>query len=219
MTPVRVLIADDEALIRRALRVFVESDARTVVVGEAVNGEQATKLCAEISPDVVLMDIQMPVMNGIVATRAISDSSSLTRALAVTTFSQERYVVSALRAGASGYLVKDTHPEQIIEAILDVHDGQFVLSPHISHELVRAVKTAGSHEKIELGPEHERLTSRELTIVNLLAKGMSNAEIGVELEIAETTVKAHFGRIMEKWHTRDRVQVLIRATQAGLVNL
>lgn len=219
MLPVRVLIADDEALIRSALRIFVDGDPRTTVVGEAMNGGEAVDRSARIAPDVILMDLQMPMMGGITATESITGSQPDVRVLALTTFSSERHVVSALRAGATGYLTKDTPPEQLIEAILDVNVGEFVLSPQISRKLAEAVRAAGSGRRLQVGPEYTQLTARELDIVRLLSEGMSNAEIGRSLSIAEPTVKATLGRIMAKWNVRDRVQVLIRAVQTGLVNL
>ena len=184
-----------------------------------MNGGEAVDRSARIAPDVILMDLQMPMMGGIAATESITGSQPDVRVLALTTFSSERHVVSALRAGATGYLTKDTPPEQLIEAILDVNVGEFVLSPQISRKLAEAVRAAGSGRRLQVGPEYTQLTARELDIVRLLSEGMSNAEIGRSLSIAEPTVKATLGRIMAKWNVRDRVQVLIRAVQTGLVNL
>lgn len=215
MDAIRVLVADDEELVRHALRIFVDADERTTVVGEARDGAEALALCQQLRPEIVLMDIQMPVMDGVTATERISRGHPETRVLALTTFSSERHVVSMLRAGASGYLVKDTAPEQLVQGIVDVRDWRSALSPQISHALVRTVRApAADHARVP-----SDVTGRELSILQLLAQGKSNAEIAAELNLAETTVKANFGRIMTKWGVRDRVQVLIRATQLGVVTL
>lgn len=214
---IRVLIVDDEVLVRQALRIFVGADSRTEVIGEAVDGASAAVLCDELAPDVVLMDIQMPGVNGIDATAAIVDANPYIKVLALTTFSSERNVVSMLRAGASGYLVKDTTPQDLVRAIVDVCDGRSVLSPSISRELISAVRGQTTFDGAN---EHSNgLTRRELSIVHLLAQGMSNAEIADELHLAEATIKANFGRIMVKWDVRDRVQVLIHAARLGLILL
>lgn len=219
MDVVRVLIADDEALVRHALRIFVNSAEHTTVVGEATNGAEAVERCRDLEPDVVLMDIQMPTMNGIEATAAIVEDQPCIRVIAVTTFSSERHVVAALRAGASGYLVKDTTPDMLVESIIDVHEGKSILSPQITRELIIAVRDGmnASSATVTTGPA--ALTERELSIVRLLAKGRSNAEIARDLHLSEATVKANFGRIMNKWSVRDRVQVLIHAVRTDLVTL
>lgn len=209
------MIVDDEELIRQALRVFVDKDAEMSVVGEASNGAQAITEAERIRPDVVLMDIHMPVLDGVNATARLTADDPAIKVLAVTTFSSERHVVAALRAGASGYLVKDTPPKAIIQAVRDAHEGRFVLSPHISRELVRAVRTA-SHGTNGAGQRAE-LTPREESIVRLLARGLSNFEIAGELFLAEATVKSNLRRIMIKWDVRDRVQVLIKAAETGVV--
>lgn len=195
----RVLIVDDEALVRHALRIFLESAPATVVAGEAVNGTEAVEQYRMLQPDVVLMDIQMPVMNGIEATEMITAEYPDARVLAVTTFSSESHVISALRAGASGYLVKD--------------------SPRITRGLIAAVRdTANPNGHVALS-RAQALTERELSIVVFLAQGMSNAEIAQALHLSEATVKSNLGRIMNKWDVRDRVQVLIHAVRTNLVTL
>lgn len=218
MNLIRVVIADDEELMRHALRIFVDSGERTTVVGEAATGHDAIVLCRELRPDVVLMDMQMPGVNGFQATSEISMICREAKVLAVTTFSAEGYVAAALRAGAAGYLVKDTSPEMLVRSIIDVHEGRAPLSPQIARSLILSVR---HHEGTAPGgiPPEEELTPREKSIVKLLAKGMSNAEIATALHLSEATVKANFGRLMTKWDVRDRVQVLIRAAKAGLVSL
>lgn len=217
MPPVRVLIVDDEELIRQGLRIFVNADPRTTVVGTASNGREALVQSIDLAPDVILMDIQMPEVDGVEATREIVASQADVAVLSLTTFSAQHHVVAALRAGASGYLVKDTSPADLVEAIVDVHQGRSALSPQISRELIAAVRA--QPEPTAFGDEASPLTTRELTVVRLLSQGMSNVEIARELHLAEATVKANFGRIMTKWGVRDRVQVLIRAVRAGLVTL
>ncbi|MGO2139474.1 MAG: response regulator [Leucobacter sp.] len=222
MIPLPVLIADDEALLRQALRLFVDSADDLVVVGEARTGLEAVTLCAALSPAVVLMDIRMPGMSGIEATAKIVEAQPEVKVLAVTTFSSEQHVVPALRAGATGYLVKDTTPEVLLASIRDVHEGKSVISPRVSRQLVESV--ISSEERIERLTQHlhedtSSLTPREHSVIQLLAKGMSNAEIGRHLHLSEATIKANLRRVMHKWNVRDRVQVLIRAAQKGIVSL
>ena len=219
MDKIRVLIADDEALVRQALRIFVNADPQATVVGQAIDGAAAVDLCAVLTQDVVLMDIQMPSLNGIDATAKIVSAQPLVKVLALTTFSSERHVVSALRAGASGYLVKDTTPDDLVQAIVDIYEGKSALSPQISRELVSAVRGSGLPANVPTHRESNDLTERELSIVQLLACGMSNAEIATDLSLSEATVKANFGRIMTKWDARDRIQVLIRAAKTGVISL
>ncbi|HCS61464.1 MAG TPA: DNA-binding response regulator [Microbacterium sp.] len=218
MSSIRVLIADDEALVRHALRAYVSANDRLSVVGEASNGIEAVELSRELQPDIVVMDLRMPVMNGIEATRAITSELPGTTVIAVTTFSTERYVIAALQAGAAGYVVKDTPPEGIIEAIIDVHEGRSVLSAQVTGELINAVR-AGGTELSRVGHAVEALTERELSIVEFLAQGMSNAEIANELHLSQATIKTQLSRIFGKWGVRDRVQVLIHAVKANLVQL
>ncbi|HIX00738.1 MAG TPA: response regulator transcription factor [Candidatus Nesterenkonia stercoripullorum] len=215
---IRVVIADDEELMRHALRIFVDSGERTTVVGEASTGHDAIVLCRELRPDVVLMDMQMPGLDGFQATSEISMICPEVKVLAVTTFSSQGYVAAALRAGAAGYLVKDTSPELLVRSIIDVHEGRAPLSPQIARSLILSVRHNEGPVPGGISPEEE-LTPREKSIVKLLAKGMSNAEIATALHLSEATVKANFGRLMTKWDVRDRVQVLIRAAKSGLVSL
>lgn len=221
---IEVLIADDETLMRQGLRVFVNSDARTTVVGEATDGNMAVQLCDELSPDVVLMDIQMPNLNGIEATAEITKRFPNIQVLALTVFASEPHVVSILRAGASGYMVKDTTPERLVEAIVDIHEGKAVLSAAIASQLISAVRSQspvnvdaglnGSEPQLDVS-----FTEREHSILQLLAQGMSNAEMAEELGLAEGTIKANFGRIMSKLDVRDRVQVLLQAAKLGVISI
>ena len=219
---IRVLVADDQALMRTALEHFVAQAEDLEVVGSAADGVQALELARSCAPDVVLMDMQMPRMDGVEATARITAELPGTRVLAITTFSSEQYLVPALRAGATGYLVKDAPPAEVVEAIRRVHGGDAVFSAQVAHDLVTAAAAAPEQSRggpLEPLAEHERLTARELDVVRELAKGSSNAEIAAALFLAEATVKSHIGKVLEKWQVRDRVQVLIRAARAGLVEL
>lgn len=215
---IRVIIVDDESLVRAALRVFLESSDGFELVGEADNGADAITLVRATQPDVVLMDVQMPIMDGIEATQRLTREFPGLKIVALTTFSTERVIVPMLSAGASGFLVKDTSPDRILDAARLAHEGGYVLSPRVAKELVTSVQSGAASATRELGREEE-LTERELEVVTLLAQGMSNAEIAAAMYVSEATVKSHLGRITAKWGVRDRIQVLIRATQLGLVTL
>ncbi|MEN2737888.1 response regulator transcription factor [Microbacterium sp. X-17] len=217
MSSIRVLVADDEKLIRAALRVFVSSAEDIELVGEAVDGADAVAKSRRSVPDVVLMDLQMPVMDGIEATAAIATELPDVRVLVLTSLASDRRIVEALRAGASGYLLKDTSPEDVIAAIHAAHRGDTILSPRLARALVSAVQD--SDDRSRSAPSSGDLTEREMSIVRLLATGRANAEIASTLHLAETTVKANLSRIMRKWALRDRVQVLIHAVRLGLVQL
>lgn len=214
---IKVLVADDQPLMRLALMMFVNAAAGMQTVGEASDGQAAVQQCGVLRPDVVLMDMQMPVMNGIDATRLIVDAHPEVHVIAVTTFSSERYLVPALRAGASGYLLKDAEPEQIIAAIRQVHDGGAVLSPSVTQQLICSIRETPAPKAATGDGGAEPLSERETMVVCLLGKGMSNAEIAANLHLSEATVKTHMGRIMVKWQVRDRVQVVIKAARAGLI--
>ncbi|GAA3021655.1 response regulator transcription factor [Microbacterium dextranolyticum] len=215
---IRVIIVDDESLVRAALRVFLESSDGFELVGEADNGADAITVVRATHPDVVLMDVQMPVMDGIEATSRLTREFPGIKIVALTTFSAERVIVPMLSAGASGYLVKDTSPDRILDAARLAHEGGYVLSPRVAKELVSSVQN-GQHQSTRTMGRDEELTERELEVVTLLAQGMSNAEIAGAMFVSEATVKSHLGRITAKWGVRDRIQVLIRATQLGLVSL
>lgn len=215
---IRVAVVDDESLVRAALRVFFESSGGFEVVGEASNGADAITLVRAVHPDVVLMDVQMPTMDGIEATRRLTREFPGIKVVALTTFSTERVIVPMLSAGASGFLVKDTAPDRIVDAARLAYEGGYVLSPRVAEELIGSIQQQQAPEPRALGRDEE-LTERELEVVSLLAKGMSNAEIASAMFVSEATVKSHLGRITTKWGVRDRVQVLIRAAQARLVSI
>ena len=213
-----MIIVDDESLVRAALRGFLESSDGVELVGEADHGADAITLVRATQPDVVLMDVQMPIMDGIEATQRLTREFPGLKIVALTTFCTERVIVPMLSAGASGFLVKDTSPDRILDAARLAHEGGYVLSPRVAKELVTSVQSGAASATRELGRDEE-LTERELEVVTLLAQGMSNAEIAAAMYVSEATVKSHLGRITAKWGVRDRIQVLIRATQLGLVTL
>lgn len=214
--PVRVLIVDDEQLVRHALRVFLAADARVDLVGEASDGGEAFDACRRLSPDVVLMDIKMPTMGGIEATKQIADAGLPCRVLALTTFTSEWRVIELLRLGASGYLVKDSAPGDVIDAILRAHAGEQVISP-----VVRGALGAAESEAVDRRGRsmHTRLTDRETRVIELIADGLSNAEIADVLHFAEATVKADINRINHKWGVSNRMQVVLHAVGLGIVEL
>ena len=216
---VRVLIVDDHPMMSTALRAYVGGASGMECVGEARNGEEAVTLCVELQPDVVMMDLHMPVLNGIDATRIIRKKSPAPAVLAVTTFSTEGYVIPALRAGAGGYIVKDAEPEDLIAAIREVHDGMAPFSPAVAHQLMVSVRNdpAQVRSALQRFPADPKVPRREQEGLQLLATGCSNAEIAAKMSVSEATVKVYMGRLMQRLEVRDRVQLLIRATQLGLV--
>ncbi|ALX65655.1 response regulator [Microbacterium sp. XT11] len=215
MPEIRVLIVDDDPLVRSALSHFVSRDPEIEVVGEADNGHEALAFLEKDRPDVVMMDVQMPGMNGIEATAAIAERWPDVRVLAVTTLDGSDTVLPMLSAGASGYLLKDSSAESIVAGVREVHSGASSLSPRIASLLVKHVRTT---EPLGAADALEPLTERESEVLDRLAQGMSNAEIAQSLIVSEGTVKAHLGRIMAKWNVRDRVQILVTAAHAGLVD-
>ncbi|MDI3329308.1 MAG: response regulator transcription factor [Micrococcus sp.] len=218
---IAVLIVDDQPLMSGALKVLVENAPNMHCVGIAANGAEALEACQATHPDVVLMDMQMPVMGGVEATARISAEFPETSVLAITTFTSEPYLVPALRAGAGGYLLKDAEPETIVSAIRSVHRGESVLSPAVTRKLLSSIeddRPVGNGARPG-DPDGSELTPRELDVLRLLARGRSNTEIAEELHISESTVKANLTKIMDKLEVRDRVQAIIRAAQLGLVTL
>jgi DNA-binding NarL/FixJ family response regulator len=214
---VRVLIADDQALVRSGFRMILEAREDLEVVGEAENGVRAIELASRLAPDVVLMDVRMPVLDGVEATRRLLESGSSARVIILTTFDLDEYVFEALRAGASGFLLKDVEPEQLVEAIRVVASGEALLAPSITRRLLD--RFAASLEASEREPPRQldSLTARELEIMRLVAAGLSNAEIAEELVVSETTVKTHVSSVLRKLGLRDRVQAVVLAYEAGLV--
>lgn len=213
MDEIRVLLTDDDPLVRVALSHFVSRAPEVTVIGEAESGLEAIEAVEREHPDIVMMDVQMPGMDGIEATREITSRWPDVCVLAVTTLDTRETVLPMLSAGASGYMLKDSSPDEFINALRQAHDGTSSLSPRIAAMLVKHVRSAKSGDPSEL----EELTERETDVLKHLAQGMSNSEISRALHVSEGTVKAHLGGIMSKWHVRDRVQVLVAAARAGLV--
>lgn len=220
MEQLAVLIVDDEPLIRHALSTILATDQEISMVNSVQNGLEAVKFCAANPVDVVLMDLQMPLMDGVEATKQIKAVEDSPAVLAITAFSSDDYLVPVLLAGATGYLVKDTEPEDIIRAVHSVHNGTAAISPSVSSDLVSAVKSAyGQFTVNDELVEDYAITPREMQILNLLAQGLNNLEISRSLEISETTVKTHMAKIFAKLEVRDRVQALVAATRLGLVQI
>ncbi|MER6498017.1 response regulator transcription factor [Streptomyces sp. NPDC001455] len=217
MTTTRVLIADDQVMVRQGFTVLLDAEPGIEVVGQAVDGADAVAKAAELAPDVVLMDIRMPGVGGIEATRRVTASSSATRVLVLTTFDLDEYVYEALRAGASGFLLKDASATELAHAVRVVAAGEALLSPNITKRLIAEFSRISD---VPRGPSTSRsgnLTERETEVLALIAQGLSNAEIAERLVVAEQTVKTHVSRILAKLGVRDRTQAAIHAYETGLV--
>jgi DNA-binding NarL/FixJ family response regulator len=216
-SPVRVLIVDDDALMRAGLRGVLASDAAIEVVGEASDGRDAVYRARLLHPDVVLMDVRMPDLDGIAATRELLDAFPEVRVVIVTTFEQDDYIFGALRAGASGFLLKRSRPEELIAAIHTVAAGDSLLSPSVTSRVIERMARQGEPELA--GDERlAELTPREREVLLLLARGLSNGEIAAELVVEESTIKTHVRRILAKLQARDRVQAVIFAYESGLTS-
>jgi DNA-binding NarL/FixJ family response regulator len=214
---VRVLIADDQALVRRGFRMILEIEPDLEVVGEAGDGHEAVRMTAELAPDVVLMDVRMPGLDGIDATRQITSAGGGTRVVMLTTFDMDEYVYEALSAGASGFLLKDVQPELLVAGIHAVHEGESLLAPAVTRRMIESFLKRPLAVDPARRRQLETLTARENEILLMLARGLTNAEIAAELFVSETTVKTHVGRVLTKLNLRDRVQAVIFAYEHGLV--
>lgn len=213
---IRVLVVDDQAIVRAGFVAILTAETDMTVVGEAADGDAAVAMSAQLAPDLVLMDIRMPGMDGLTATRLITSHGSGSRVLVLTTFDLDAYVYEALRAGASGFLLKDSEPEDLLAAIRVVASGDGVLAPAVTGRLIAAFARGASFAP-EITGALESLTSREREILVLVATGLSNAEIGARLEVAVGTVKVHVSSVLNKLSLRDRVQATIFAYESGLV--
>jgi DNA-binding NarL/FixJ family response regulator len=215
---IRILVVDDQALVRRGFRLVLEIEPDLEVVGEAADGEQAVAACRELQPDIVLMDVRMPGLDGIAATKQITATPGArpTRVVMLTTFDMDEHVYDALQAGASGFLLKDVQPELLIAGIRAVHAGDSLLAPTVTRRLITSFLNGPPTRERPTNAALDRLTTREREILQLLARGMTNAEIAAELFVSETTVKTHVGRVLTKLDLRDRVQAVIFAYQNGL---
>ena len=212
---IRVLVADDQSMVRAGFRMLLAGEEDIEVVAEASNGLEAVDKAARFEPAVILMDIRMPELDGLQATRHILAADDTARILILTTFDLDEYVYEALRAGASGFVLKDDSPEQLIAAIRTVAAGEALLSPTVTK---RVIAKFARLPRPSPPKELDELTQRELDVFRLIARGLSNAEIGEELYISETTVKTHITHILQKLDLRDRVQAVVLAYEAGLVD-
>jgi DNA-binding NarL/FixJ family response regulator len=217
--PIRVLIADDQTLVRTGFRMILEAEDDLEVVGEAADGKQAVENARLLEPDVILMDLRMPKMDGVEATRQVTapQQGQVARVLVLTTFDLDEYVVDALRAGASGFLLKDTPAEDLVDAIRIVAAGDALLAPSVTRRLLDRFAQLPGLGTAAPAAGLEQLTDRERDVLKQVARGLSNAEIARELYVSETTVKTHVGRILTKLGLRDRVQAVVVAYESGLV--
>jgi len=209
---VRVVIADDQELIRTGFRLILAAEPDIDVIGEAATGDQAVTITQQVRPDVVLMDIRMPELDGIAATRRIAEQGLATRVLMLTTFDLDEYVVDAFRAGASGFLLKTAPADQLVGAVRTVHGGEALLAPASTRKLIEQFGTP-----MRESPALESLTARERDVLALLARGLSNPEIAAELVVEPSTVKSHVASLLSKLGVRDRVQAVVFAYESGLV--
>ena len=212
---IRVILVDDQALVRAGFRMILEARDDFEVVGEAENGHDAVELAAVTTADVILMDVRMPVLDGVAATRAILAAGSQARIVILTTFDLDEYVHEAIRAGASGFLLKDVRPAELLEAIRVVAAGDALLAPSVTRRLLDRFARDVPDDRVP--PSLASLTERELEILRLVAQGLSNAEIAQQLVVGETTVKSHVSAVLRKLQLRDRVQAVVAAYDAGLV--
>ena len=223
---ISVLLADDQPLLRRGFRMILEAEDGLAVTGEAGDGAEAVELARQVKPDVVLMDIRMPGTDGIEATRRITAAQPDVRVLVLTTFDLDEYAFGALRAGASGFLLKDVRPHELVAAVRTVASGDAVVSPRVTRRLLEEyaqqlpVADAGAGAGVgqaDRYPQLASLTEREREVLAVVAQGLSNTEIAASLFVSETTVKSHVGRILAKLGLRDRVQIVVLAYESGLV--
>ncbi|MEU8525753.1 MULTISPECIES: response regulator transcription factor [Streptomyces] len=221
-TPIRVVVADDHLVVRAGFAALLDSQPEFTIVETVTNGVDAVRVCREVSPDVILMDIRMPEMDGIEATRQLlgdaPDGAEVPRVLILTTFDLDEYVYDALRAGASGFLLKDATAERLFDAVRVVAAGEALLDPGVTRRLISEfTKTPARTAPAKPSPTLETLTARETEVLLLVAEGMSNGEIAARLHVTEETVKSHVSRTLTKLGLRDRTQAVITAYETGLV--
>ena len=209
--PIRVLVVDDHAVVREGLRAFLAVQDGIEVAGDAADGEEALEAAARLDPDVILMDLVMPRLDGVGAMRALRERLSRSRVIVLTSFLDDDKLLPALRAGAAGYLLKDAEPEQLVRAVRAAHAGEALLDPAVAARLVDRLSSDGEPEPLE------RLTPREREVLVLIARGLANKRIALELGVSEKTVKAHVGHVLAKLGVTDRTQAAVLAVRAGLV--
>jgi DNA-binding NarL/FixJ family response regulator len=214
---IRVLLADDQELVRTGFRMIIDGRDDLSVVGEASDGREAVSLARSVAPDVVLMDVRMPVMDGIAATRELVDSGHPARIVMLTTFDLDEHVYAALRAGASGFMLKDIRAAELVEAVRLIARGEALLAPSVTRRLLDRFVDALPSGDASPPPVLDELTPRELEVLRLVAEAKSNAEIAARLVLTEATVKSHISAILRKLDLRDRVQAVVVAYDAGLV--
>jgi DNA-binding NarL/FixJ family response regulator len=214
---IRVLVVDDQALIRAGFRLLINSVPDFSVVGEAANGVEAVEAVERCTPDVALVDIRMPVMDGVEATRRIVAGGGKTRVLIVTTFDRDEYVFQALRAGASGFVLKDTPPEKLVEAIHVVAAGEALLTPAITRRLIGEFVRQTAGADVPTGDQLSQLTEREKEVLGRVAAGRSNAELAEDLHVSVATAKTHVSSVLSKLGARDRAQLVVQAYESGLI--
>jgi len=213
---IRVLLTDDQELLRTGFRMILEAESDIQVVGEAVDGADAVRIAARVRPDVVLMDVRMPVMDGVTATQKLTEASPDVRVLILTTFDLDEYVMNALRAGAAGFLLKDVRAADLVHAVRVVAAGDGVVAPAVTRRLIERFARLPA-DTTDTQVDLRGLTEREADVVRLVARGLSNQEIAVSLVVSETTVKTHVHNALTKLNLRDRVQLAVFAYDSGLV--
>ncbi|NIM94136.1 MAG: response regulator [Anaerolineales bacterium] len=211
---IRLLIADDHAVVREGLRSLIATEPGMTIVGEAENGAEAVRLAGELHPDVILLDLVMPELDGLLAIEAIRDEDPEARILVLTSFDEDEKIYAAVKAGAMGYLLKDASPTQLLSAIRDVHNGVPSMHPTIAHKLMSELQ-----RESELPPTEDPLTERELEVLKLVAQGLSNQEIAEKLVLSERTVRTHVSNILSKLHLANRTQAALYALREGLADL
>jgi NarL family two-component system response regulator LiaR len=211
---IKILLADDHAMVREGIRVFLANKPGFEIVGEAENGEQAVALALSLKPDVILMDLVMPVMSGLEAIRKIKAKDPAVRILVITSFSDDDKVFPAIKAGASGYLLKDSSPQQLLQAILDVFNGVSSLHPLIASKVLNELTKPPTKQGVE-----DQLSIREIAVLKLVAQGLSNLEIAEQLHLGENTVRSHTSNILVKLHLTNRTQATLYALREGLADL
>lgn len=215
MTTIRVVLADDQEMVRTGFRLILDAQDDVTVVGEAPDGYRAVEVVSHTRPDIVLMDIQMPELDGLAATRELRAAGVASQVVILTTFERDDYIFEALAAGAAGFLLKNARPEALVEAVRTVAAGDALLAPSVTRRVIERFTSDGA--PVDRSAELGRLTEREVEVLRSLAKGLSNTEIADELYVSEATVKTHVSRTLTKLALRDRVQAVVFAYESGLV--